>query len=242
MTSTQVVETSVTTNKLHQPGRSNKYKYWLTRVTTNNSISQDYINPDDQPTTNINSINTNCLTDLTWLWRWLPHRLSKSQAQLITVLSRTTSPRTINQPQTLTHLGHHQQQSLAGLHHPGRSTNHKHWLAWVTNNNSPLRTYTNPDNQPTTNIDSPKSPPTTVLLRTASSRTINQPQTLTHLGYNQQQSFSGLHQPGRSTNHKHWLTWVTTNNNPSQDYTNPDDQPITNIGSPGFSPFIVLTN
>ena len=72
--------------------------------------------------------------------------------------------------------------------------------------------------------------PTTVL-RNTSTRTIDQPQTLTHLGHNQQQSFSGLHvhQPGRSSKHKHGLTWVTTKNSPSRNYTNPDDQPTTNI-------------
>ena len=57
---------------------------------------------------------------------------------------------------------------------------------------------------------------------------------------NQQQSSSGLHQPGQSTNYKHWLTWVTTNNSPSQDYTSPDDQPTTNIDSPESQPTTVL--
>ena len=35
---------------------------------------------------------------------------------------------------------------------------------------------------------------------------------------------------------------VTTNKSPSQDYTNPDDQPTTNLNtdSPGFRPFAVL--
>ena len=134
----------------------------------------------------------------------------------------------------------------------------------VTTNNNPSQDYTSPDDQPPTNTDSPGSQLTTVLLRTTPTWTINQLQTLTHLGYNQQQSFSGLHQPGRSTNnkhwltwvttnnspsqdytnpddqptnHKHWLTWVTTNNSPSQDYTNPNDQPTTDIDSPGFKPF-----
>ena len=59
-----------------------------------------------------------------------------------------------------------------------------------------------------------------------------------NVSLNQQQSFSGLHQPGRSTNHK--CTWVTTNNGPSQDYTNPDDQPTTNIDSPELQPTTVL--
>ena len=125
----------------------------------------------------------------------------------------------------------------------------------VTTNNSPSQDYTIPDDQPTTNIDSPWSQPTTVLLRTTPSRTINQLQTLTHLGHNrqqsfsglhqpgcsnnsvqtltqlghnQQQSFSGLHQPGQSTNYKHGLTWVTTNNSPSRDYANSGDRSTTN--------------
>ena len=144
----------------------------------------------------------------------------------------------------------------------------------VSTSNSPSQDYTNPDDQPITNTDSPGSQPTTVLLRTTPTRTINQPQTLTHLGHNQQQfflrttptrtinqpqtlthlghnqqqSFSGLHKPGRSTIHKRQLqpttvflrttqtrminqpqTSVSTNNIPSQDYTNPDDQPTTNV-------------
>ena len=48
-----------------------------TSVTTNNSPSQNYTNVDDQPTTNIDSINTNCLTDLTMTVKTTPHRLSK---------------------------------------------------------------------------------------------------------------------------------------------------------------------
>ena len=145
-------------------------------MTSNNSTSQDYTNPDDQPTTNIDSPGY----------------------QTTTVLLRTSPTRTINQPQTLTHLGIKQQQYFPGLHQPGRSTN-----PLVSTNNSTSQDYTNPDDQPTTNTDSPGSQPTTVLLRTTPTRTINQPQTLTHLGLNQQQYFSGLHQPGRSTNHKH---------------------------------------
>ena len=108
-------------------------------------------------------------------------------------------------------VSHNQQPTVFwGLHQPGRSTNHKHWLTWVITNNSPSQNYTNPDDQPTTNIDSSESQQTTVLLRTTPTWTINQPQTLTDLGHNQQQSISGLHQPGRSTNHKHWLAWVQT--------------------------------
>ena len=138
-----------------------QWKVW-TQVSQVGITYEDYANPDDQPTTNIDSPGS----------------------QPTTVLLRTTLTRTINQPQTLTHLGHNQQQSFSGLHQPGRSTNHKQ----------------------------------------------------TYLGHNQQQSLSGLHQPGRSTNHKHWLTWVATNNSPPQDYANPDDQPTTNIDSPGSQP------
>ena len=105
--------------------------------------------------------------------------------------------------ETLTHLGHNRQQSFLGLHQPGRSTSYKHRLTWVTTNNSPSQDYNNPDDRPATNIDSPGSQPTTVLLRTTPTRTINQLQTSTHLGHNQQQSFLGLQQPGRSTSYKH---------------------------------------
>ena len=85
--------------------------------------------------------------------------------------------------------------------------------------NSPSQDYSNPDDQPTTNVS-----------------------------HNQQQSFSGLHQPARSTNHKRQSQpttvllrttqtrtinqqqkSVTTNSSPSQDHTNPDDQPTTNV-------------
>ena len=149
--------------------------------------------------------------------------------------------RTINQPQTLTHLGHNQKQSFSGQHQLGRSANHKHWLTWVITNNSPSQDNTNPDDQPTTNIDSPGSQSTTVLLRATPTRTINQPQTLTHLGHNRQKSFPGQHQPGQSTNLKHWLTWVTINNGPSQGYTHPDDQLTTNIDLPGSQPATVLS-
>ena len=85
-----------------------------------------------------------------------------------------------------------QQQFFSVVHQPGRSTNHKHWLTWVTTNNSSSQDHTNLDDQPTTNIGSPGSQPTTVLLRTTPTRKINQLQTLTHLGHNQQQS-SELH-------------------------------------------------
>ena len=158
-----------------------------------------------------------------------------------TILLRTTPTRTINHPHTLTHLGYNQQQSFSGLHQPGRSTKSTHIDSLGSQPTTVLlRTTPTRDDQPSTNIDSPGTQPTTVLLRTTPTRTINQPQTLTHLGHSQRQSFSGLHQPGRSTNHKHWLTWVTTINSPSQDYTNPDYQPTTNIDSPGFRPFTVL--
>ena len=135
-------------------------------------------------------------------------------------------------------VSHNQQQVFSWLHPPGRSINYKHWLTWITTNNraSRSRDYTNPDDQPTTNIDSLESQPTTGLLMTTPTRKINQLQTLTHLDHNQQQVFSWLHQPGRSTNYNHWLTWVTTNNRSSHDYTHPDDQPTINIDSPGSQP------
>ena len=162
-------------------------------------------------------------------------------SQPTTVPLRITPTRTISQLKTSYHLGHNQQQSFSGLHQPERSANYKHWLTWVTTNNSPSQDHTNPDGQQTTNIDSVGSQPTTALLRTTPTRTISQLQTSIHLGYNQQQSFSGLHQPGRSANYKHRLTWIATNNSPSQDYINQDDQPTTNIDSPGSQPTTLLT-
>ena len=105
---------------------------------------------------------------------------------------------------------------------------------------SPSQDNTNPEVQPTTNTDSPGSQPTTAHLRTTPTRTISQLQTLSHLGHNPQQSFSGLHQPGRSANYKYWLACVTINNSPSQEYTNPDVQPVTNTDSPGSQPTTVL--
>ena len=189
---------------LHQPGRSANCKHWLTLVTTNNSPSQDCTNPEDQPSINIDS----------------------PVSQPTTVLT-TTPTRTISQLQTLTHLSHNQQRS-SRLHQPGRSANYKHWLTCVTTNNSPCQDYTNTDDKLTTNIDSPGSQPTTALLRTTPTRTFSQLQTSIHLGHNQQQSFSKLHQPGRSTN------------NSPHDYTNPADQPATNIDSPGSQPTTIL--
>ena len=79
----------------------------------------------------------------------------------------------------------------------------------VATNNSPPQDYTNLDNQSTTNIDLPGSQPTTVLLRTIPAQMINQPQTLTHLSHNLQQS-SELHQHGQLTNYKHWFASVQT--------------------------------
>ena len=252
-----------------QPVRKSVTDRWLpkhleTSVTTNNSTSRYYTNPDDQSITN------------NWLWNRFPHWLLKRESQPTTALLRTTPTRTTNQLQTIDsendfHTGcwnvsHNQQQPFSGLHQPGRSTNHKHWLWWWLPHWLFRR----------------QSQPTTVLLGTTQTRTTNQLQTIDsendfHTGcwnvsHNQQQPFSGLHQPGRSTNHKHWLWWwlphwlskrqsqpttallrstqtrqinqlqtltlkmtstlvvetsVTTNNRPSQDYTNPDDQPTT---------------
>ena len=168
--------------------------------------------------------------DCFWLWLTVPQPVWKSSLE-----SLMTSTKVAEMAVT-----RFQQQSFSGLCQPRLSTNYKHWHTWVTTNNSPSQDYANLDDQSTTNIDLPGSQPTTVLLRTMSTGTINQPQTLTHLGHNEQQSFSGLCQPGRPTNHKHWLTWVTTNNSPSQDYAILDDQSTTNIASPGFIPFTEL--
>ena len=152
----------------------------------------------------------------------------------------TTLTRTISQLQTLTHLWHIQQQPFSGLHQTGRSASYKHRFTWVTTNKSLSQNYTNPEDQPTTTMDSPGSQPITFLLRTTPTQTISQLQTLTHLGHNQQQSFSGLHHHGRSASYKHRFTWVTTNNSPYQVHTDPDDQPTTNTDLPGSQPTTVL--
>ena len=138
----------------------------------------------------------------------------------------------------MTHLCHNQQHSFSGLHQPRRLANNKHRFTRVTTNNSPSKDYTNTDDEPTTNIDSPGSKPTTVLATTPT-LTIHQLQTLTHLGCNQQQPFSGLHQQGRSISYKYWLTCGTNNNSP-HDYTNLDDQPTTNVDSLVSQPTTVL--
>ena len=160
-----------------------------------NSPSQDYTNPDNQPNTNVSNNQQQSFSGL-----HQPRRSTnyKRQSQPTTVLLRTTPTQTINQPQTS-----------------------------VTTNNSPSQDYTNPDDQPTTNVS-----------------------------YNQQQSFSEPHQPRRSTNYKRQSqpttvllrttptqtinqlqTSVTTKNGPSQDYTNPDDQPTTNVSLNQQQPF-----
>ena len=106
--------------------------------------------------------------------------------------------------------------------------------------NSPYQDYKNPDNLSTTNVDSPESQPTTVLLTTTQTRTIYVPQTLTHLGLNQQQSFSGPTQnpdDQRTTNMDSPGSQPTTV--PSHDYTNPDDLCTANIDPPGSQPTTV---
>ena len=184
-----------------------------TSVTTNNSPSQDYTNPDDQPTTNVSNNQQQSFSG--------PHKPGRStnnkrQSRPTVVLLRTTQIRTINQLQTsvttnnspsqdytnpddqpTTNVSHNQQQSFSGPHKPGRSTNNKR-----------------------------QSRPTVVLLRTTQIRTINQLQTsvttknsssqdctnpddraATNVSHNQQQSFSGPHKPGRSTNNKQKLIY-----------------------------------
>ena len=106
---------------------------------------------------------------------------------------------------------------------------------------SPSQDYTNPDDQRTTNFSHNQQQSFSGLYQPGRSTNHN-------VSHNQQQSISGLHQPGRSTNHKRQSqpitgllrttptrmtnqpqTSVTTNNSPSKDYTNPDDQPTTNV-------------
>ena len=212
MTSTQVVQTS---------------------VTTNNSPNQDYTNPDDQPTTNIDSINTNCMTDLIltlkmtstrvvetsattnnspnqdytnptqWLWRWLPHGLSKRQSQPTTVL-RITQTRT-NDSEDDHHTGcrnvsHNQQQSLPGLHKPDpmtlKMTSTQVVQTSVTTNNIPSQDYTNPTKWLWRwlphRLSKRQSQPTTVLTRITQTRP-NDSEDDFHTGcpnisHNQQQS------------------------------------------------------
>ena len=203
---------------LHQHGQSANYKHRFTWVTTINSPSQNYANPDNQRTPNTDKPGSKLTTSplRTTPTRTISHlqTLNSPGSQPRTVLRRTTPTRTISDLQTLTHLGHKKQQSFSGLNQPGRSNNYRHWLTCDITNNNPSPDHTDPDDQPTTNTDSPVSHSTTVLLRTTLIQTISQLQTSTHLGYNQQQSFSG--------------------------HTKPDDQPATNIDSPGSQPTRVL--
>ena len=134
MTPTQVVETS---------------------VSTNNSPSQDYTNPDDQPTTNTTlccAVNTNCMTIITLTLKMTPTQVVE------TSVSTSNSPYQdyTNPDDQLTtnttlcckfqlygyntidseddsHTGcrnvsHNQQQSISGLHQHGRSTSYKQSL------------------------------------------------------------------------------------------------------------------
>ena len=153
-----------------------------TSATTNNSPSQDYTNPTQ------------------WLWRWLPHRLSKHQSQPTTVLTRTTQTRP-NDSEDDFHTGcpnvrHSQQQSFSGLHKPDpmtlKMTSTQVVQTSVTTNNSPNQDYTNPDDQPTTNIDSINTNCMTDLILTL-----------------------------KMTSTRVVETSATTNNSPNQDYTNP---------------------
>ena len=181
--------------------------FCLNQQQQGNSPSQDYTNPDNQPTTNVSHNQQQSFSGL-----HQPRQSTnyKRQSQPTTDL-RTTPTQTINQLQTsvtannrpsqdytnqddqpTTNVSHNQKRSFSGLHQPGRSTNYKRQSqptkvllrttptqtinqpqTSVSTNNSPSQDYTNPDDQPTTNVS-----------------------------HNQQRSSSGLHQPGRSTNHK----------------------------------------
>ena len=121
---------------------------WNT-VASNNSPSQDYSNPDDQPTTNIDSPGsypTIVLLRTTATWTINQQQtLIHQGSQPSTVLLRTTATWRINQQQTLIHQGHNHQQSFSGLQQPRQSTNNKHWFTWVTTINSSSQDYSNQD-------------------------------------------------------------------------------------------------
>ena len=206
-----------------------------TSVITNNSPSQDCTSPDDRPNTNISHNQQQSFSGLHQLVRSTNH---KRQSQPTTVPLRTTPTRTIDQPQTS-----------------------------VITNNSPSQDCTNPDDRPTTNVShnqqqySPSQDYTNSDDRPTTNVSHNQQQyspsqdytspddrPTTNVSHNQQQSFSGLHQPGRSTNHKRQSqptivllrttptrtidqpqTSVITNNSPSQDCTSSNDRPTTNV-------------
>ena len=141
-----------------------------TSVTTNNSPSHDYTNPTQ------------------WLWRWLPHRLSKRQSQPTTVLLTTTQTRH-NDSEHDFHPGcrnvSHNQQSPSQNY-----TNPTQWLCrWLPHRLSKCQS------QPTKSLSELHKPdPMTVkmtsthvvemsvttnkvCLRTTQTRTINQSQT-----------------------------------------------------------------
>ena len=171
MASTEVVETSVTTNNSPSQDYTNPTQ-WLkmastevveTSVTTNNSPSQDYTNPTQwlkmastevvqtSVTTN-NSPSQDYTNPTQWPWRWLPQRLSKRQSQPTIVLLRTTQTRP-NDPEDGFHRGcrnvsHNKQQSFSGLHKPDPMTlkmaSTEVVETLVTTNNSPSQDYTNP--------------------------------------------------------------------------------------------------
>ena len=183
-----------------------------TSVTANNNPSQDYSNPDDQPTTNVSHNQQQSFSVLHQPRQSTNH---KRQTQPTTVLLRTTPT---------TNVSHNQQQSFSVLHQPRQSTNHKRQTqpTTVLLRTSPTLTINQPKTSATAN-NSPsqdysnhkrQSQPTTVLLSITPAQAINQPQTsdttnnspsqyytnpdnqpTTNVRHNQQQFFSGLHQP-----------------------------------------------
>ena len=165
------------------PSRTiNQTQTRLTLVTTNNSPSPDYSNPDDhlQPTINIDSPGSQPTTVL----RTTPSRtINQTQTRLTLVTTNNGPSPDYSNPDD--HL-----QPTINIDSPGsqpttvlrttptRTINQTQArLTLVTTNNGPSPDYSNPDDhlQPTTNIDSPGSQPTTVL-RTTPTRTINQTQ------------------------------------------------------------------
>ena len=155
--------------------------------------------------------------------------LWKRKSQPTTVLLRIVQTRTINQLQNI---------DCENGFHTGCPN-----VCYNQQQNRLSQDYTNRDDQPTTKHWLWEWLPYRL------SERLSQPTT--------KQAFSGLHQPGRSTNYKHlyrfkcdklncsnkyWLLrllphrlsegqsqWVTTINSPSRECTNRDNQPNTNI-------------
>ena len=99
---------------------------------------------------------------------------------------------------------------------------------WVTTNSSPSQDHTVLDDQPSTNT-------TPYVQYTLNVWAINiiLKMTSTWITFKRWDR-NNVNSPSQNYTNpddqptKHWLNWVTTNNSHSQDYTNPDDQPTIN--------------